>query len=206
MIIPNIDFEKSLLPTNCRYVLGIDEVGRGPLAGPVTIGAFVFGINSYQNDFPFTKIRDSKLVSEKNRQLLYQYFTKNNIFKTFSSSAKEIDELGIQVCINNNIKKAVEYFSSQIDYVLVDGNMKLDLNKDYKSIISGDKKCFSIAAASICAKYERDQEMMKYHQEFPIYRFDLNKGYGTSIHLKAINDNGSCHIHRHTYKPLCYLP
>ncbi len=206
MITPNIDFEKSMLPKNCRYVLGIDEVGRGPLAGPVTIGAFVFDLNTYQNIFPFTKIRDSKLVSEKNRHELYQYFTKNNIFKTFSSSAKEIDELGIQVCINNNIKKAVDYFSSQVDFVLIDGNMKLDLDRDYKSIISGDKKCFSIAAASICAKFERDQEMIKFHQEFPVYRFDLNKGYGTAVHLKAINDSGSCHIHRHSYKPLCYLP
>lgn len=200
---PDINFEKSLLPPNCRFVLGIDEVGRGPWAGPVTIGAFVFDLESFTPDFPFNKIKDSKLISEKNRAELYSYFQKNDfLFKTFSSSSQEIDSLGIQVCINNNIAQAVEYFYEKVDFVLIDGNMKLNLSRQYKSVVSGDKRCFSMAAASICAKVERDREMFQYHQQFPIYGFDSHKGYGTAAHIKAINDHGICHIHRRSYKPL----
>ena len=214
MILPNFSFEQSLLPLGTRYLLGIDEVGRGPWAGPVTVGAFLLDLQNFSPDeFSKINVRDSKKLSSSQRQNIHQYFVKNNHhFKTFSKSSLEIDQQGIAVCIQQLINAALEFYSSQFDYCLIDGNYKVvcpvkgrgtrEAGGRVLSVVKGDQKCFSIAAASIVAKVDRDSQMAKFDTEFPHYGFKSHKGYGTKQHLEALTLHGPCSIHRLSYKPL----
>lgn len=204
IVLPDINFEKSLLPCGCRFLLGIDEVGRGPWAGPVTIGAFLIDLKTFDsNIFTQLKVRDSKLLSATDRQKIFTEFKYLNFdYQTFSKSAQEIDQLGLQVAINQTIQLAVETYKNKAEFVLVDGNMKLDLSLPHLSIVSGDQKCFSIAAAAICAKVSRDLEMQRLHQLYPQYDFASNKGYGTARHQLGLKVHGPCPIHRYSFKPI----
>jgi len=207
MIYPNLDFEKSLLPSGCRYLLGIDEVGRGPLAGPVTIGAFLLDLDNFTpDDFIKLKVRDSKKLSPFQRQKICRYFQQNNYsFSTFSASSHDIDTQGIAICLNKLIIQALTFYQSQFDYCLIDGNYEID-HPQVISIIKGDQKCFSIAAASIIAKETRDSEMSKMHNLYPQYDFVNNSGYGTASHISAIKKYGPCPIHRRSFKPVLESP
>lgn len=204
IVLPNISYEKSLIPDNCRFLLGIDEVGRGPWAGPVTIGAFLIDLETFDSKlFEKLKVRDSKLLKSKDRQNILNEFIRLDFdYKIFSASAQEIDQIGLQVTINQTIRLAVDFYRHKADFVLVDGNMKLDLSLPYQSIISGDQKCFSIASAAICAKVTRDFEMEKFHQLYPQYDFASNKGYGTLKHRDALKTHGPCSIHRRSFEPI----
>ena len=191
MIYPDFEHEKSLIPSDCRYILGIDEVGRGPWAGPVTIGAFLIDIQNFDlNFFTKNKIRDSKLLSESQRQIIFSEFTKNNyIFKTFSATS----------AIKNLIIEAAGSF--EYDFALVDGNYSLDIPKSL-SVVKADTTCFSVASASICAKVVRDNLMDEFDSQYPVYGFKNHKGYGTAQHLSALKSHGPCPIHRRSYKPI----
>ena len=203
MISPDFDFEKSLLPPHCRFLLGIDEVGRGPLAGPVTIGGFVLDLEKFDPiEFSSLPVRDSKLLSAAKRESIYKYFQDQKFqFVTFSASSAEIDSQGIAPTIYSLIASVYTHFQSQFDFAIVDGNYSLDL-PHYLSVISGDAKCFSVAAASICAKVVRDKFMDSLDSEFPQYGFKQHKGYGTAAHLKALSLHGPCPHHRRSYKPV----
>jgi len=205
MIIPDFNFEKSLLPANCRFLLGIDEVGRGPLAGPVAIGAFLLDLAHFDLDFFISsKVRDSKTMSQKQRLHALSQFDQNNYsYKVFFAHSSIIDQIGIQPAIISIIKKALFEFHGQYDFVLLDGNLRINTPTiPHLSLTSADAKCFSVAAASIVAKVARDQLMVDFDSEFPGYNFSAHKGYGTTAHFSALRRLGPCPIHRRSYKPI----
>lgn len=218
MQIPDIDFEKSLLPPNCRFLLGIDEVGRGPLAGPVAIGAFLLDLSHFDLDFFLeNKVRDSKTMSQKQRlHALSQFDQSNHCYKVFFAHSSVIDRIGIQPAIISIIKKALFEFHGQYDFVLLDGNLDPFSHSSERqsrdvgairsiphlSLASADTKCFSVAAASIVAKVARDQLMVDFDKKYPGYNFSAHKGYGTSAHFTALRRLGPCPIHRQSYKPI----
>lgn len=203
-ILPDFSFEKSLVPQNCRFLLGIDEVGRGPWAGPVTLAGFIIDLNNFDEDlFKKLKIRDSKLLSEEERKSIYNYFKDNNYsFFIISKDSTYIDKFGIQNSIKSCVIGIIEHFKDKFDFVLLDGNYKFNICSNLKTIIKGDMKCFSIACASICAKYYRDQLMVECHSKWPDFDFANNKGYGTKKHQIALKIHGPTPIHRITYKPI----
>lgn len=203
MILPNFDFEKSLLPPNCRFLLGVDEVGRGPWAGPVTVGAFLLDLHNFTPEtFIKLKVRDSKKLNPKDRQQINDYFLQHSYsFTTFSASSQEIDQQGIAHCLQALISQALVHYQSLFDFALIDGNYSLN-HPLSASVISGDSKCFSIAAASIVAKVHRDQVMDQYDLLYPQYGFKNHKGYGTSFHQQALTKYGVCPIHRISFKPV----
>lgn len=203
MISPSFEFEKSLLPSDARYILGLDEVGRGPWAGPVTVGAFLIELNSFNPEtFHNLGVRDSKMLSPRNRQKIYSYFQSQHFtYKTFSSSSKEIDEQGIGQVIKNLFKNALSQFSGRFDFAIIDGNLHIESSK-YFSVVGADKSCFSVASASIVAKFIRDKEMNIFDQVYPQYGFASHKGYGTKAHLEALKAHGPSPIHRFSYNPI----
>lgn len=224
---PDFTFEQSLLPSGTRFLLGLDEVGRGPLAGPVTIGAFLLDLKTFSPDeFLKLKVRDSKKLSANQRNNIKNYFLANNFsFQTFSCTSQEIDQQGIAVCIASLFTKALKHYSSAFDFCLIDGNpiaqierrsdnffgalnactsphqKKLSRDK-VQFVVKGDSQCFSIASASIIAKVDRDLVMDEFDQQFPLYGFKTHKGYGTKKHLEAINIHGPCKIHRLSFNPI----
>ncbi len=214
MLLPDFSFEQSLLPPDARYLLGIDEVGRGPWAGPVTIGAFLLDLQSFSPDeFSKINVRDSKKLSPYQRQSIHEYFVKNNFqFHTFSCTSLEIDQQGIAACLQKLILEALIFFQSRFDYCLIDGNYQISplsskgvsgkAGQGILSVIKGDQKCFSIAAASIVAKVDRDLQMDQFDLQFPQYGFKSHKGYGTKQHLAALHTHGPCLIHRKSFEPI----
>lgn len=215
MITPDFSFETSQLPPNTRFLLGIDEVGRGPWAGPVTIGAFLLDLKSFDpQTFINLKVRDSKTLSEPQRLKQYQYFQQNNYsFKTFSASSQIIDQQGIATAIENLISQALTHFSSQFDFCLLDGNLdikkitpplssKRGQGEILSSLIDADATCFSVAAASIVAKVDRDLFMDQLDKIYPHYDFKNNKGYGTPKHQQGLKSHGHCPVHRYSYSPI----
>ena len=185
-------------------VAGIDEAGRGSLVGPV-VAACVIIDHSKLCPKIFEKINDSKKLSIKNRFLIYQKLLELNSIGIGIVEAKIIDKINIfqatklamKLAFDNLIKRK---FLPQI--ALVDGNFIPEINCPAKSIIKGDNKSKSIAAASIIAKQTRDNLMLKMHQKYPQYKWDKNKGYGTKSHLDNIKKHGICDLHRKSFKPI----
>jgi len=204
MKLPDFDFEKSLLPKGIRFVLGLDEAGRGPWAGPVAVTAFLLDINNFDpNFFSKNKVRDSKTLTQIQRQKTYQNFVDNHYsFKTYFTISRGIDKYGISKAVSLSAAKTIEFFAGQFDFILSDANIKIDPSLPHKNITKGDQHCFSIAAASICAKVLRDAHMLYLDQVYPGYSFAKHKGYGTSLHLQALQKLGVCPIHRLSYKPI----
>lgn len=197
---PDFIFETSLVPHSCRYLLGIDEVGRGPLAGPVTIGAFILDLYNFNpQKFIDLQVNDSKKINHQARAKIVDYFKQNNYsFNTFSLEAKDIDQRGISACIYQLIQSALQFFTGRFDYCLVDGNYSLK-HPNVSSVVKGDQRCFSIASASIVAKEFRDQLMEGYSLQYPHYGFEQHRGYGTKMHLQAIRQHGLSPLHRRSF-------
>lgn len=197
---PNFREEKKLYRSGNKIVVGIDEVGRGPLAGPV-IACAVF-LKNYQD---LSNIQDSKMLSLKQREDIYMLLKDNKNVEWGIGKVSEtiIDKINILEATKLAMKRAVANLEKKIgsaDYLLIDGNFKINLSVSQKSIIKGDQKVFSIALASIIAKVKRDRLMMKYHLKYPEYGFNNNMGYGTRFHREAIRRCGLCNIHRKTFK------
>ncbi len=182
-----------------RTIVGIDEVGRGPLAGPVVACAF-FSENKFAR-----KIKDSKQLTPKQREECYDLFSKNPKIKwgVGKVSEKMIDKINILQATKLAMIKAVEdlqnKLENKIDFLMIDGNFGIDLDIPQESIIKGDEKVSLIAAASIIAKVTRDRLMLNYHKEYPQYCFDRHKGYSTALHRQKIKEHGFCPIHRKTF-------
>lgn len=194
--------EKKLWKKGYKYVAGLDEAGRGPLAGPVVAAAVMIAKKSdfFENlKSDFKRIRDSKQLSQKQREYFYNLIIKNKNIKWGIGivSEKVIDRINILEATKLAMIKALKKLEA--DFLILDGNMKLNLPIPQKSIIRGDEKVFSCAAASILAKVTRDRIMFKYHKKFPKYRFDLHKGYGTKLHLEMLKRFGRCAIHRNSF-------
>jgi ribonuclease HII len=189
-----------------KYIIGIDEVGRGPLAGPVTVGVVLLK-NNFNFPKKLPKLRDSKKMSERNRELWFDFVLNNSeiFYETSSVYPSVIDRIGISKSvylagmrglkrlINKNNLKNVNY------KILTDGLIKVGEGFKYKSIIKGDEKINAIKLASIMAKVTRDRKMVKYHLKNSLYSFDKHKGYGTKVHMDLIKKYGPSKIHRLTF-------
>jgi len=227
MSYPNFKEEKILWEKGFKYVAGIDEVGRGPLAGPVVAGAVLimnYEARSMKNEL--RGVKDSKQLSEKQREKLFEKLVNHKDVKwgVGIASEKIIDKINILEATKLAMAKAIKDLGIKVDYLLIDGNFsladKLFLRGEplcgapssrkslsarllpQKSIIKGDQKVFSISVASIIAKVTRDRLMQKLHKKYPQYGFDKHKGYGTKQHLDAIKKHGPCKIHRKTFYPI----
>ena len=192
-----LKIERELLSKGYRYIVGVDEVGRGPLAGPVVCAAVVMPLDE---ELLIEGVDDSKKLSEKKRETLSTLIKEGAIAYTIVEvSEKIIDEINILEATRLGMKQAVEGLSVTPDIVLTDGNMTIDIPFKQHSVIGGDALSYSIGAASIIAKVHRDHMMDEYAKEYPAYAFEKNKGYGTAVHIQAIKEQGLCPIHRRTF-------
>ena len=192
-----LQYERALQAKGCKYIVGVDEVGRGPLAGPVVCAAVVMPLD--EADL-IVGVDDSKKLSIKKREELAKLIKEKAIaYTVYEVSEQVIDEINILQATRLGMKKAVEGLSVTPDVVLTDGNMTLDIAFPQTSIVKGDSLSYSIGAASIVAKVHRDALMDEYAKIYPAYAFDSNKGYGTAAHIQAIKEQGLCPIHRRTF-------
>mgnify|MGYP000492397454 CR=1 FL=1 len=197
------NFEKLLefdLKYNC-VVAGVDEAGRGPWAGPVVAAAVILDKKKLET---LSEVDDSKKISEKKREALYEKIINASIcFAISEVSHNVIDKENILIATIKAMKNCIEKLLNKPEILLIDGNMKfLVENIKVEHIVDGDSKSLSIAAASILAKVHRDRIMRNYHKLYPQYGFNKHKGYGTSEHIKALIQYGPCEIHRKSYKPV----
>jgi len=194
-------FEHKAKTKGFKIIAGIDEAGRGPLAGPVVSAAVIL-----PQDFSCKGINDSKKLSEKKRNALFPLIREQALcVATGICSHQEIDEINILQASLLSMKRAVENLSTPPDFIrpdflLIDGKFKLDMDIDQSAIIKGDSKSISIAAASIIAKVTRDAMMKELHDLYPQYNFTRHKGYPTKAHREAILKYGPCPVHRKTFK------
>ncbi len=176
-------------------ICGVDEAGRGPLAGPVCAAAVILKPNQIIDG-----VNDSKKLSEKKREMLFDVI-KNEVYaySIAYSTVEEIEEINILNATMLAMKRAVESLKVKADYALIDGNRLPPLNIPSECIVKGDAKSMSIAAASILAKVSRDRLCYEYAKKYPQYHFDKHKGYGTKAHTQAIKEFGPCEIHRMSF-------
>lgn len=201
-----LDLEKELKlwEKNYQYVAGVDEAGRGPLAGPVVAACVVLGPNFPKNDPEFAEINDSKKLSAKKRERLFSLIKEKAAAVEISVISHEvIDRINILQASLLAMKRAVKASKIKPDYILVDGQNRIPcLDIPQEAVIGGDGSIFAIAAASIIAKVSRDYLLVEYDQKYPKYGFKQHKGYGTKQHLAALKEFGPCPIHRLTFAPL----
>ena len=187
-------FEKSYLAQGAKYICGVDEVGRGPLAGPVTVCAVIMDLDKIVDG-----VDDSKKLSEKKREKLFDPIVNAAIAKSVVSLDNEyIDEVNILNATKDAMKRAIESLDVRPDVVLVDA-VNLDIPYKTHAIIKGDALSYSIGCASIIAKVTRDGFMKKLDEVYPGYGFASNKGYGSAPHIAAIKEKGPCPVHRRTF-------
>ncbi|HKJ83152.1 MAG TPA: ribonuclease HII [Mariprofundaceae bacterium] len=180
-------------------IAGVDEVGRGPLAGPVVTAAVILA----PDDPMMGQYRDSKKVSEKKRLRLYHHVRQSALgYAVAQASVEEIDRLNILHATMLAMRRAVEGLPQRPARVLVDGNRPPELSVPVEAIVGGDDTVQEIAAASIVAKVVRDRMMRYLHHRFPQYDFIRHKGYGTRVHLDALRSFGPCMSHRHSFAPV----
>ncbi len=190
------EFENKLYSEGLKYIAGIDEAGRGPLAGPVVVGIAIMKPDSF-----IEGVNDSKKISEKKRELLYEQITNEAIdWSVGIVDQNEIDEINILNATKNALHMAITNLKIKPDRILVDALEHIDTcGIPYTSIIKGDAKVYSISAASIIAKVTRDRMMKEYDEIYPEYGFAGHKGYGTAKHIQAIKTYGPCPLHRKTF-------
>lgn len=190
-------YEKEAQKQGFQYVAGIDEVGRGPLAGPVVAAAVILPENIF-----ISGINDSKKLSSKKREQLYQEIKNEALAIGIGVvGADVIDEINIYQATKKAMNIAINQLSIFPDFLLIDA-MKIDTPITQRSLIKGDSLSVSIASASIIAKVYRDRLMMEYSKKYPEYQFEKNAGYGTSEHIQAIRKFGPTPIHRKTFAPI----
>ena len=188
-------YENEKYNNGYNIICGVDEAGRGPLAGPVYAAAVVL-----KRGQTIEGVHDSKKLSEKKRELLFdKIIAQCEDYSIGTASEKEIDEINILQATFLAMKRAVEGLSLRPDCALVDGNQVPPLNCDVETVIKGDSKSESIAAASILAKVSRDRYMLEMAEKYPQYGFEKHKGYGTKLHYEMIEKYGICEIHRKSF-------
>ncbi len=181
---------------NINYICGIDEAGRGPLAGPVVVASVIL-----PKDSMIEGVNDSKKVSEKKREIVYEQIINEAIsYSVGIIDHEEIDKINILNATKQGLTTSIRQLSIKPDLILVDALQHIDtLSIPYTSIIKGDAKSYSIAAASIIAKVTRDRIMRQFDEIYPMYGFEKHKGYGTAAHIAAIKEHGICAIHRKSF-------
>ena len=187
-------YERKHIERGCKYVAGVDEVGRGPLAGPVVCAAAIMPMDDIIDG-----VDDSKKLSEKKREKLFDLIKEKAIaYCIYQVSQTEIDEINILNAVKKCMVKAVEGLSIKPDITLVDGvDTALPINAEY--VVKGDANSYTIGCASILAKVYRDRLMVEYAKEFPEYGFEKHKGYGTKVHIDKIKEIGPCKLLRKTF-------
>ena len=191
-----LEFETKAREREFSNIAGVDEAGRGPLAGPVVAAAVIFS-----SSIDIAGLDDSKKLSAKKRETLFPKIQEKAI--AYGMSVVDpgvIDEINILQAARLAMKQAVDQLNPVPDLLLIDGNQKIESSLDQWAIIKGDSKSLSIAAASVLAKVTRDRIMEDYHKLYPQYKFDRHKGYGTKLHRTLIQEHGPCPIHRSTFK------
>lgn len=207
------DFENKLINEGYEFVIGIDEAGRGPLAGPVVACAVATQNNLRKiisGDKKWDLVRDSKKLSEKQREKIFDFIHENFYVGIGICNHKTIDRINILEASFLAMKKAVTDLTKKINIgkksrciVLVDGNKKIpNFSGIQMAIVGGDKFVKSISAASVIAKVTRDHIMLKMQEEFPKYGFARHKGYGTKKHIECLQKFGPCEIHRRSFEPV----
>ena len=188
--------EKELYDKGFEYICGIDEAGRGPLAGPVVVAGVIM-----PKDSMIEGVNDSKKVSEKKREKLYDVILEEAISYSVAIVGQDvIDDINILNATKQGVTKVVEELDVKPNLILVDALTHINTKGiPYDSIIKGDAKCYNIAAASIIAKVTRDRIMREWDEIYPQYGFINHKGYGTAKHIEAIKEYGPCPIHRRTF-------
>lgn len=187
------EYDKSMLSDKIKYIAGVDEVGRGPLAGPVVTACVIM---PYSQDSIINGVFDSKKVSKKNREKLYDEILTNAIAYTIAvEDVKSIDEINILNATIKAMKRSYSELEIKPDLLLIDA-VKLNIAENEESIIKGDATSYAIASASIVAKVYRDRLMEEYAKIYPEYDFENNVGYGTKRHIEAIKTYGVTPIHR----------
>ena len=203
--LPDFSLEESLGLSTSAVIVGVDEVGRGPLAGPVTAAAVFVDRQKITSDL-LTKIDDSKKIAQKKRATISKQIESIAIIGVGWASSGEIDQLNILEATMLAMQRAISSLQKQIildpDYILIDGNKVPRLDFPSKAIVRGDEKSISIAAASIVAKSKRDAFMTSLSKLYPCYGWEKNAGYGTREHLAAIEREGITVHHRRSFKPI----
>lgn len=197
---PDLEFEKRF--ADLGIVIGIDEAGRGPLAGPVSVGAAIIPAG-----FSHPGIDDSKRLTEKRREALYDELSENRDIQWTVSlvEAEEIDKINILKATHLGMARAVKQLGIEVGMCLIDGLAVPNFPYPHEGIVKGDSKSLSIATASIFAKVTRDRIMREAAVRYPGYGFEKHKGYGTKAHLEALRTLGPCEIHRRSFQPVAQV-
>ena len=190
-----LEFEKEALAKGYKSVCGVDEAGRGPLAGPVCAAAVIL-----PEGVIIDGVNDSKKLSEKKRESLFDIIREQALSYSIAyATVDEIEEINILTATMLAMRRAIDGLDIKADYAMIDGNKIPPIDIDAECIVKGDAKSMSIACASILAKVSRDRLLYKYAEEYPMYGFDKHKGYGTKVHREAILKYGPCPYHRKSF-------
>ncbi|MBQ3284987.1 MAG: ribonuclease HII [Ruminococcus sp.] len=193
-------YEKEAMAKGYRHICGVDEAGRGPLAGPVCAAAVILPEGCI-----IEGVNDSKKLTEKKRDALFDVIIETAVSCSIAfGTVEEIERDNILQTTMNTMRRAIEGLSVKADYAMIDGNRlpKLDISAEY--IVGGDAKSMSVAAASILAKVSRDRLMLEYAKKYPEYGFEKHKGYGTKLHVEKILELGETPIHRPSFLKKIY--
>ena len=195
-----LEFEIEALAKGYKSVCGVDEAGRGPLAGPVCAAAVIL-----PEGVIIDGVNDSKKLSEKKRESLFDVIREQALSYSIAyATVDEIEEINILNATMLAMRRAIDGLDIKADYAMIDGNKIPPLDIDAECIVKGDAKSMSIACASILAKVSRDRLLYKYAEEYPMYGFDKHKGYGTKVHREAILKYGPCPYHRKSFLKKLY--
>ena len=188
-------YENTAYEKGYNLVCGVDEAGRGPLAGPVCAAAVVL-----PKGLILEGVNDSKKLTEKKREVLFDVITQQSLdWSVAFATVEEIEEINILNAAMLAMKRAVEGLKNPVDFAIIDGNRKPPLEIDCEAVVKGDAKSMSVAAASILAKVSRDRILRQYAVDYPQYGFEKHKGYGTKVHVEALKKYGPCEVHRPSF-------
>lgn len=194
-IVDWLKFENEAYSNGYELVCGVDEAGRGPLAGPVCAAAVIL-----PKGYIIEGVNDSKKLTEKKREALFDVIKSEALaYSIATASAQEIDEINILQATFLSMKRAVDGLPIKADFAMIDGNQKPPLDIPLTTIVKGDARSISIAAASILAKVTRDRYMLEMAEKYPQYKFEKHKGYGTKLHYEMLDEFGPSEIHRQTF-------
>ena len=188
-------YENTAYEKGYNLVCGVDEAGRGPLAGPVCAAAVVL-----PKGLILEGVNDSKKLTEKKREALFDVITEQALDWSIAfATVEEIEEINILNAAMLAMKRAVEELKNPVDFAIIDGNRKPPLEIDCEAVVKGDAKSMSVSAASILAKVSRDRILRQYAVDYPQYGFEKHKGYGTKVHVEALKKYGPCEVHRPSF-------
>jgi ribonuclease HII len=203
--VPTLDIERKVAKKRkISLIAGLDEVGRGALAGPVVAAAVVLPLNDPEKLARLSEVNDSKRLSAKKREYLYDIIIENAVAHGIGSASPiRIDNEGIMAATRHAMREALQHIQPEPEFLLIDGRVRLkDVNIPQQSVIKGDLLSMSIAAASILAKVKRDRYMVALADLYPQFGFERHKGYATPQHLAALKDHEPIALHRHSFSPV----